>query len=73
MHQSGDLGSFRIKDVYHCLIVATKQDVLSRPLSSPNSVRKNNWEQFLISDGLRLLPVRLGTAEPCTTEVCSEP
>ena len=73
MHQSGNLGSPRIKDVHHCLIVATKQDVLSRPLSSPTSGRKNNWEQFLISDGLRLLRVRAGTAEPCTIEVCSEP
>ena len=62
MHQGGDLGSPRIKDVHHCLIIATKQDVLSRPMSSPNSGCKNNWKQFLISDGLRLLRVRQGTA-----------
>ena len=69
MHQGGDLGSPRIKDVHHCLIIATKQDVASRPLSSPNSGCKNNWEQFLLSDGLRLLWVHPGTAEPFTIEV----
>ena len=69
MYQGGDLGSPRIKDVHHCLIIATKQDVVSRPLSSPNSGCKNNWEQFLLSDGLRLLWVHPGTAEPFTIEV----
>jgi len=62
----GVLGSARSPDINHCLIVAVKEDFLSRPRMTPQEAGKSNRIELLPLDRMTLKRRWPGVSNPMT-------